>query len=411
MFKSTSLSLLSLLAAAPAVQAAQIGDVFVIALENHNFTQPSSYTSTQQIFGNPAAPFINSLITPGNPNAADVSYASNYTNVPPQTAGSPSGAGVVHPSEPNYIWSEAGQTAPNGVRTDGDPSVANGNILPTSTPSLSAVLQSNGKTWTSYQEDTQLQTVNGKLTNNVLPSSQYTVPLTSSSGTSSTYTNPYNGSHQYNYAPKHDPQVFFSATNGASSAQNYAPLQALATNLANNTVSNYNWITPDQYNDMHTALTGGFTYNGVHYTGDAASIAQGDNFLSQIVPLIEASAAFKNNGMIVIWNDETEGDGASTTGFSSTEIVISPLAIGNAYTNNVSYTHSSDLRTMQEIFGVDPSAGTPWIGGAATATDLSGLLQPGALTAVPEPSTWAMMLAGFAGLGFVGRRRRRALAA
>jgi hypothetical protein len=26
---------------------------------------------------------------------------------------------------------------------------------------------------------------------------------------------------------------------------------------------------------------------------------------------------------------------------------------------------------------------------------------------VPEPSTWAMMLLGFAGLGFVGYRRQR----
>ena len=411
MIKSASLSLLALLAAAPAAHAGQIGDVFVIALENHNFTQPSTYTSTQQIFGNPAAPFINSLITAGNPNSVDVSYASNYTNVPVQTASSPSGAGAVHPSEPNYIWSEAGQTAPNGVRTDADPSAAAKNILPASTPSLSAILQANGKTWTSYQEDTQLVTVGGKLTNTVKPSSQYTVPLTSLSGTSSTYTNPYNGSHQYNYAPKHDPQVFFSATNGASSAQNYAPLQALATDLANNTVSNYNFISPDQFNDMHSTLSGGFTYNGVHYTGDAASIAQGDNFLAQIVPLIEASQAFKNNGMIVIWNDETEGDGASTAGFTSTEIVISPLAKGNAYTNTTSYTHSSDLRTFQEIFGVDPATGTPWIGDAANATDLSGLLKAGALTAVPETSTWAMMLAGFAGLGLVGRRRKRALAA
>jgi phospholipase C len=410
MFRSASLSLLALLAAAPAAHAGQIGDVFVIALENHNFTQPSTYTSTQAIFGNPAAPFINSLITAGNPNSVDVSYASNYANVPVQTASSRSGAGAVHPSEPNYIWSEAGQTAPNGVRTDADPSAAAKNILPASTPSLSAILQANGKTWTSYQEDTQLVTVGGKLTNTVKPSSQYTVPLTSLSGASSTYTNPYNGSHQYNYAPKHDPQVFFSATNGAGSAQNYAPLQALATNLANNTVSNYNFISPDQFNDMHSTLSGGFTYNGVHYTGDAASIAQGDNFLAQIVPLIEASAAFKNNGAIIIWNDETEGDGASTAGFTSTEIVISPLAKGNAYTNTIAYDHSSDLRSLQEIFGVDPSTGTPWIGAAANATDLSGLFQSGALTAVPETSSWAMMLAGFAGLGFVGLRRKRAAA-
>jgi hypothetical protein len=66
---------------------------------------------------------------------------------------------------------------------------------------------------------------------------------------------------------------------------------------------------------------------------------------------------------------------------------------------------------MQEIFGVNPSTGTPWIGDAAKATDLSNLFKPGALGAVPELSTWAMMLAGFAGLGFMGLLRKRALAA
>src|SRR3982750_4361963 len=78
--------------------AAPIQTVFVIAMENHNWTQPASQTSPNQIFGNPAAPYINSLVTPGNPNAAHVSYASNYQNV---------GVGI-HPSEPSYIWAEAG---------------------------------------------------------------------------------------------------------------------------------------------------------------------------------------------------------------------------------------------------------------------------------------------------------------
>jgi|ERR1700733_1363062 hypothetical protein len=40
---------------------------------------------------------------------------------------------------------------------------------------------------------------------------------------------------------------------------------------------------------------------------------------------------------------------------------------------------------------------------AALATDASSL---GLLPAAPEPSTWAMMLIGFAGLGYAGFRRR-----
>jgi hypothetical protein len=369
-FLTGSLMIASLTAPA---HADTIQTVFVIAMENHNWTQPNSQSSPGQIFGNPAAPFINSLVTPGNANAAQTSYASNYQNV---------GAGI-HPSEPNYIWSEAGSNL--GVLSDNDP--YSGGTNQSTTQSLSNYLQRSGQSWRSYQEDIDINLTN----NQPLPNGQYTVPLNSVSGTFTTGTNQYNGSNQYNYAAKHNPQVFFSSTNGGNDstpsnpeAQNYAPLQQLATDLTNNTTAQYNWITPDQYNDMHTALPGGFTYHGVHYTGDQAAIAQGDNFLSIIVPEIEASQAYQNNGAIVIWWDETEGgdDPTRTLG----EIIISPDAKGNAYTNNILYTHSSDLLTMQEIFGVGPC-----LRDACQATDLSDLFRAGSIpqevpVATPEPS-------------------------
>src|SRR5262249_17180987 len=180
---------------------------------------------------------------------------------------------------------------------------------------LSGLLQSQGTSWKSYQEDINLATnAQGNLTSTVLPQNQWTVPLNPISGTSPAYTNPYNGSNQFDYAPKHNPQVYFSVTNGGNNptpsnplSSHYAPLQQLQVDLANNTVARYNWITPDQFNDSHTALANGFTYHGVHYTGDQASIAQGDNFFSIVVPMIESSQAYKNNGAIIIWWDETEG--------------------------------------------------------------------------------------------------------
>lgn len=370
------------------IHAGTIQTVFVIAMENHNWTQPSTETSPEQIFGNPAAPYINSLVTPGNPNAAQVSYASNYLN-----------AGVgIHPSEPNYIWSEAGSNL--GVFNDNDPFGPGGTNQ--STPfSLSNLLQKSGQTWRSYQEDIDVNLTN----NTVLPKSQWTVPLSSFKGTFTSGTNTYNGSNQYNYAAKHNPQVFFGTTNGGNNptpsnplSHNYAPLQQLANDLATNNVAKYNWITPDQYNDMHSQLTGGFTYHGTHYTGDSANIAQGDNFLSMVVPLIMASSAYQNNGAIVVWFDETENgdDSAHTLG----EIIISPDAKGNAFTNNILYTHSSDLLTMEEIFGL-----APCLRGACSATDLSDLFVPGSIpppVPTPEPST---ITAGVLGIGALAWRR------
>src|SRR5262249_51171917 len=149
-------------------------------------------------------------------------------------------------------------------------------------------------------EDVNLaKNAQGQLTNTALPQNQWTVPLTSFSGTSPAYTNQYNGSNQYNFAAKHVGQLFFTGTNGGNDpstsnpkAKYYAPLQQLQTDLANNTVARYNQIIPNQYNDMHSALTAGFTYNGVHYTGDQAAVAQGDNFLAQVVPQIMASQAY-----------------------------------------------------------------------------------------------------------------------
>jgi hypothetical protein len=157
----------------------------------------------------------------------------------------------------------------------------------------------------------------------------------------------------------------------------------LFTDLANDTVADYNWITPNQYNDMHTALNGGY----LGLTGDAANIKQGDDFLKQIVPAIMASNAYKNHGVIILWWDESESDGVSGDSadkFDHTigEIVISQHSHKNVYgvpyASPVNLTHSSDLRTMQEIFRVGPL-----LGDAANAEDLSDLFAPGSIPNKP----------------------------
>jgi hypothetical protein len=184
--------------------------------------------------------------------------------------------------------------------------------------------------------------------------------------------------------------VFFADTNGGNDpspanrlASHYAPLQQLKVDLAKHAVADYNWITPDQYNDMHTVLSAGF--KGL--TGDAAMIRQGDEFLRQIIPTIMASDAYKDNGAIIIWFDESEqdgdpGDNADDFNHTLPEIVISSLAHPNVkgmpYASTLNYTHSSDLRTWQEVFHVGP-----FLGDAAKAMDLSDLFAPGVVPKKP----------------------------
>lgn len=306
-------SMLTRVVAIPVVL--QVKTVFVIAMENHNFTQPIPTNSPQQILGNPAAPYINSLITPGNSNAAQVSYATKYYNA---------GRGV-HPSEPNYVWAEAGTDF--GVYSDLNPGVTN-NVF--NAPHLTRQLNTAGIPWKNYQEDIQFS-----------PS-----PIIDASGTIAAAINPYYGAGQIGYAARHNPMGFFTDTQ----TQNVYPLTNLANDLVNNAAGRYNWITPNLYNDMHTPLSGGFTYQGVSYTGDQASVAQGDNFLATIIPIIMASPAYQDHGVIIIRWDETEtGDGTDHT---IPEIIISPMAKGNAYVSSLEMSHSSDVKTMDEIFGL-----------------------------------------------------------
>ncbi|HKF47773.1 MAG TPA: alkaline phosphatase family protein [Terracidiphilus sp.] len=384
---------------AKAQDGREIKHVFVIAEENHNWTQPETLTNgIQQIFQNPNAPFINSLvngtavafINGRQVNISEhVAYATAYHNV----LATPSGNNPhIHPSEPNYFWAEGGTNY--GVFNDHDPYASSGPTVQTTTQHLSSLLEKRGRTWKSYQEDIDLTTVNGQLVNLPLPRDQWTVPLSSSSGIfgPGDYLNAYNDSNQYNYAPKHNPQVLFADTDGGDNttpsnpmAGHYAPLQQLAFDLADNRVADYNWITPDQYNDMHSGLTNGFA--GV--TGDGAQILAGDNALSRLVPMIMASRAYEDGGVIILWWDEAESDGApndNADDFNHTigEIVISNLARANEgglpYASALDMTHSSDLKTMEEIFHL-----RPLLGDAATpgTNDLSDLFEPGVIPSHP----------------------------
>ena len=268
--------------------------VFIIVMENHNWSDIKNSAS---------APFINNTLLPMG------AHAENYVNVP-----------GIHPSEPNYLWLEAGTNF--GIANDNNPSSNH----QATTQHLVTQLQSAGLAWKSYQEG-----ITGT-----------TCPLTASGL----------------YAPKHNPMIFFddvTNTNSSSSANCIAhvrPYTELAADLQNQRVAGYNFITPNLCNDMHNS------------TGCATTdqIRNGDTWLSTEVPKILASQAFQNNGALFITWDESEGGD-----FPIGMIVLSPKA-KPGFSNTILYNHGSTLRTVQEIFRV-----TPLLGGAATSTDLSDL--------------------------------------
>src|SRR5947209_13787838 len=254
-----------------------IQTVFIILMENHNW---------DTIKNAAVCPYtVNTLL----PMASHCEQYYNPANI--------------HPSEPNYLWLVAGTNF--GILNDNLPSVNHQSSLAT----LFNQLDAAGIPWKTYQED-----ITG-----------LTCPDTNSG----------------EYVARHNPFVFFDSVRNNLNycLAHVRPYTELATDLANNTVPRYNFLTPNLTNDTHDASCTGCN-----------SRAQGDHWLSIEIPKLLASQAYQNNGAVFITWDE-----GSTTGSTGTKdgpigmIVLSPLAKGNGYANSIHYTHSSTLRTFQDI--------------------------------------------------------------
>jgi phosphatidylinositol-3-phosphatase len=282
-----------------------IKTVFLIVMENHNWTGAKS----GNIKGNPEAPYINYTLLPM------ASHANDYRNPP-----------GIHPSLPNYLWLEAGSGF--GIKDDGPPSQHN----LTTHNHLVKLLENAGISWRSYDES-----ISG--TN---------CPLTNQGSTDS------NGNKLY--AVKHDPFVYFSdqtnerSSRSANCIAHIRPFTQFAHDLSAGKVARYNFITPNMCDDMHDSCGGN-------------PIAHGDEWLKKTVPMILNSTAYRSGGVLLItWDEGARGDGPIPM------IVLSPFAKGNHYSNSTYYTHSSTLRTIQEIFGV-----YPLIRNAGSSTDLRAM--------------------------------------
>ena len=143
---------------------------------------------------------------------------------------------------------------------DNDPFAARATEQDT-TQHLVTLLTKAGKTWRLYQEDIDLTTVGGQLTNVSLPCDQWSVPLSISPERSRPAASISSMAPISSTMPTN--MVFFTDSsdgNDPSTANlvrlQYGPQQQLFTDLENNTVADCNWITPDQFKDQHTTLAG-----------------------------------------------------------------------------------------------------------------------------------------------------------
>jgi hypothetical protein len=148
-------------------------------------------------------------------------------------------------------------------------------------------------------------------------------------------------------------------------------------------------------------VTYGFNMNvtaGVSYNIDPAAargfiydIGAGDpNFASVELPDIGNSNPYE----VLLWN--------------GTKFVFDAFLEPNTL-----FDFSTGGVSEFEIFGIDPNANVGLLNANAFITTVTfagtGTFTGTMTSVVPEPSTWAMMVIGFVGIGFVGYRRSRKL--
>ncbi len=258
----------------------------------HVFIIMMENTSYTSLIGNSKAPWINSA-------AATYGLATSYF-------------GVTHPGQPNYIAATSGST--NGVTGDGDVNL--------SVPNIVDQLETHGKTWKAYMQS--------------IFADGNTNKLADSAGNQL-------------YERKHDPFVSYTdvQTNPAHMA-NIVDFSQFSTDLANNRVPDYSWISPDQCHDMH-GRGGGGSSDPCDFSHVQGLIATGDAFLKKTVGAIMNSRAWTGNSVIFIAWDESDFTNSGPFGFGDTSgCCDAPKNNGGGHVVTLTISHSDhSARTIE----------------------------------------------------------------
>ena len=235
--------------------------------------------------------------------------------------------------------------------------VGNGCIYPGTTQSLPTELADNGNTWRAYIQGID-QGPAGQPKSCRSPDAGAQDP-----NQVATTTDP--------YVTYFNPFMYFAAlTTGTQCTQDDVGLDHLAKDLKQEkTTANFSYIAPDACdNGSDTPCT----------PGAPAGLAQSDTFLKTVVPEIEASPAYKHDGMIVITFDQAPQSGVGADNSSCCDQPTFPNLSGSAPTSTTGTT-STGSTTAGTTTTTAPGATAP----PTSATDTT----PTATTTTPTDTS------------------------
>lgn len=222
------------------------------------------------------------------------------------------------PSIGDYFWLTTGQNITNDSDFSGTVTVDN----------IVRQLNAAGKTWRAYAES--------------IPSTGYL------------------GGDAYPYVKRHNPFAYFSdVINSPAQANNIVPFTQFAQDLASNKFPNYSFIIPNQQNNAHDCPP------NIPNCTNADKLAAADTWLKTNIDPLISSAAFRQNGLLILTWDESVNTDLQHGGGHVSTVVISSKAI-QGYDSNTFFQHQSVLRLSAEALGL-----ASYPGAAATANNMS----------------------------------------
>ncbi|WP_446743770.1 alkaline phosphatase family protein [Silvibacterium acidisoli] len=356
----------------PSVATGKVKHVFVIVLENENYATTFGATSK--------APYLSQTLTAKGALLSGY-YGTGHVSLDNYISMISGQAGTLQTIADCQTYADFSQT---GITYQDSQYAGTGCVYPASTPTLPGQMKAAGLTWKGYMGDMGNDPARESATcghpklnaadlTQIAEAPSAAVPAGDM------------------YATRHDPFMYFhSIIDSSDCAKNVVNLDSnLQTDLASaSTTPNLTFITPDLCDDGHDAPCA---------DGRPGGLTSANAFLQKWIPIIQASPAYQQDGLIIINFDESSyasitvpsanvynivetgtfccgqkpGPNLGTYPQSSTfagpptynitynnyggdntgAVLLSPF-IKAGTVSNVPYNHYSMLRSLEDIFGL-----------------------------------------------------------